>query len=80
MIDREKNTDYYHTLRVYLENERSIPRTSEALIIHRTTLQYRLEKIEQLTRLNLDSEDVRIYLMLSYKILNYVNTMHISPS
>ncbi|MBR6351369.1 MAG: helix-turn-helix domain-containing protein [Firmicutes bacterium] len=80
VIDREKNTDYYHTLRVYLENERSIPRTSEALIIHRTTLQYRLEKIEQLTRLNLDSEDVRIYLMLSYKILNYVNIMHISPS
>ena len=79
-IDREKNTDYYQTLKVYLENERSIPRTSEALIIHRTTLQYRLEKIEQLTKLNLDNEDVRTYLMLSYKILNYVNKMHISPS
>ena len=80
VIDREKNTDYYHTLKVYLENERSIPRTSEALIIHRTTLQYRLEKIEQLTKLNLDNEAERIYLMLSYKILNYVNEMHISPS
>ena len=68
-IDRQKNTDYYHTLRVYLENERSIPKTSEALIIHRTTLQYRLEKIAQLTRLNLDSEDIRVYLLLSYKIL-----------
>ena len=68
-IDRQKNTDYYHTLRVYLENERSIPRTSEALIIHRTTLQYRLEKIYELTRLNLDSEDIRVYLLLSYKIL-----------
>ena len=67
--DREKKTDYYNTLRTYLACERSIPRTSEALIIHRTTLQYRLEKIVQLTHLNLDSEDVRIYLILSYRVL-----------
>ncbi|MBR5740685.1 MAG: hypothetical protein IKX81_05235, partial [Firmicutes bacterium] len=37
VIDKEKNTEYYRTLKAYLENERSIPRTSEALIIHRTT-------------------------------------------
>ena len=69
--DREKKTDYYNTLRTYLQCERSIPRTSEALIIHRTTLQYRLEKIDQLTHLNLDSEDVRVYLIMSFKILEY---------
>ena len=72
-IDKEKNTDYYHTLRTYLENERSIPKTSEALIIHRTTLQYRLEKIAQLTHLNLDSRDVRMYLNISFRILDYVD-------
>jgi hypothetical protein len=71
-IDKEKNTDYYNTLRTYLENERSIPKTSEALIIHRTTLQYRLEKIAQLTHLNLDSRDVRMYLNISFRILDYV--------
>ena len=70
-VDKEKNTDYYHTLKTYLQCERSIPRTSEALIIHRSTLQYRLEKIAQLTHLDLDSEDVRVYLILSYKILEY---------
>ena len=72
-IDKEKNTDYYHTLKTYLENERSIPKTSEALIIHRTTLQYRLEKIAQLTHLNLDSRDVRMYLNISFRILDYVD-------
>ncbi len=71
-IDKEKNTDYCNTLRTYLENERSIPKTSEALIIHRTTLQYRLEKIAQLTHLNLDSRDVRMYLNISFRILDYV--------
>ena len=74
-IDKEKNTDYYHTLRTYLENERSIPKTSEALIIHRTTLQYRLEKIAQLTHLNLDSRDVRMYLNISFRILDYVDAI-----
>ena len=72
-IDREKNTDYFNTLKTYLENERSIPKTSEALIIHRTTLQSRLEKIAQLTHLNLDSQDVRMYLNLSFRILDYVD-------
>ena len=70
-IDRRKKTDYYHTLKVYLENERSIPRTSEALIIHRTTLQYRLEKIAQLTHLNLDNPDIRMYLALSFRVLEH---------
>ena len=74
-MDKEKNTDYYNTLKTYLENERSIPRTSEALIIHRTTLQYRLEKIAQLTHLNLDDPDVRMYLALSFRILEYVDAV-----
>ena len=74
-IDREKNTDYFNTLKTYLENERSIPRTSEALIIHRTTLQYRLEKISQLTHLNLDDPDVRMYIALSIRILEYIDAV-----
>ena len=74
-MDREKNTDYYNTLKTYLDNERSIPRTSDALIIHRTTLQYRLEKIESITHLNLDSSSVRLYLTLSFRILEYADLM-----
>lgn len=68
-IDEEKNTEYARTLRCYLKNERSIPKTSEELIIHRTTLQYRLQKIEELTKFDLDNENTRLYLLLSYKYL-----------
>lgn len=75
-IDREKKTEYFNTLKTYLENERSIPKTSEALIIHRTTLQYRLEKIVQLTHLNLDNPDVRMYLTLSFRILDYAERLN----
>lgn len=66
--DREHGSQYFATLRSFLLNERSIPRTAEALIIHRTTLLYRLEKIAALTKLDLDSESVRQYLLLSFHL------------
>ena len=44
--DREKGTQYFETFREYLLHERDIPKTSEKLIIHRTTLLYRLKKIQ----------------------------------
>ena len=50
-------------------HERSIPRTAEALIIHRTTLTYRLGKLEELWNLNLDDSDTRLYLLLSFRML-----------
>lgn len=68
-MDQEKGTAYFETLQTYLLNERDIPKTSEALIIHRTTLLYRLKKIQMLIDLNLDDPDVRLNLLLSLRIL-----------
>ena len=48
----------------------SIPATAAELIIHRTTLTYRLGKIAELTRLNLDNPDLRLYLLLSFQLLD----------
>ena len=67
--DRKNGTEYFHTLRCYLLHERSIPATSEALIIHRTTLSYRLKKMKELMTLDLDNEDNRFYLLLSFRLL-----------
>ena len=67
--DAQKGTQYFDTLRVYLLEERDIPRASEKLIIHRTTLLYRLKKIEQLISLNLEDPWYRLNLMLSLRIL-----------
>ena len=68
--DGSHGTRYYETLRAYLLHERSIPRTAEALIIHRTTLTYRLGKLEELWSLNLDDSDTRLYLLLSFRMLD----------
>ncbi len=67
--DEENGTQYYRTLQMYLLQERSIPKTAQALIIHRTTLTYRLNKLLELTRLNLEDANLRLYLMLSYRLL-----------
>ena len=67
--DREHGSQYFLTLKSFLQNERSIPRTAAALIVHRTTLLYRLEKIIALTRLDLDDEAVRLYLLLSFRLM-----------
>ena len=67
--DTRTGTQYFETLRTFLLLERDIPRTAEALIIHRTTLLYRLKKIRALTELNLDNPWQRLYLTLSLWIL-----------
>ena len=69
-IDAERGTEYYQTLRAWLLNERSIPKTSEALIVHRTTLTYRLDKMRELIPMDLDDPQLRLYLLLSYHLLD----------
>lgn len=71
--DKENGTPYFETLREYLLHERDIPRTSDALIIHRTTLLYRLKKIQSLVHVNLDDPWQRLYLTLSLWILEKEN-------
>ncbi len=72
-VDHMKGTEYLNTLRVYLEEEESIPRTSEKLIIHRTTLLYRLSKIRELVSINLANPDTRLYLLISFRLLDRSN-------
>lgn len=69
--DRTAGTQYYDTLRAYLFCERDIPLTSQTLIIHRTTLTYRLGKILEFTSLNLEDPNLRLYLLLSFHILDH---------
>ena len=71
--DRQKGTQYFETFREYLLNERDIPKTSEKLIIHRTTLLYRLKKIQAMLNANLEDPWERLYLTLSLWILEHEN-------
>lgn len=63
--DQENGTQYFETFREYLLNERDIPKTAEKLIIHRTTLLYRLKRIQSQFCLELEDPWTRLYLMFS---------------
>lgn len=63
--DRAHGTPYIETLKTYLLYERNVLETAAALHIHRNTLTYRLEKIQDLFRLNLDTPQIRCRYLLS---------------
>ncbi|MGW1121380.1 PucR family transcriptional regulator [Streptomyces tanashiensis] len=56
------------TLRCFLGHAGSIPRTADALGIHRTSLYYRLRQIQELTGLDLDVGAHRLTLHLGLRI------------
>ena len=58
------------TLHCYLTNERALLRTADLLDIHRTTLLYRIRRIEELTGLHLDDEKTRFDLLLSFRLMD----------
>jgi len=67
--DARKGTEYLKTLETYLDNERSISRTAEALYIHRSSLLKRLDKIVRLTGFDLDDADTRLYLRIYLRLM-----------
>jgi len=67
--DEENGTDYFNSLKVYLRNSMNAVQTAKDLFIHRGTMNYRLKRIEELTDLDLTDPDIRLYLEISFKIL-----------
>ena len=68
--DREHNTDYYRMLQTYLLCERNRNETARRLYVHKNTLAYRLQKMEELFHLNLDDAYEREYLLLTMSALS----------
>ncbi|MFJ4974715.1 PucR family transcriptional regulator [Streptomyces coeruleorubidus] len=56
------------TLRCFLDNAGSVPRTADALRLHRTTLYYRLRRIREITGLDLDSGADRLVLHMGLRV------------
>ena len=59
--DKKRNTDYVHTLDVYLKNEMSITKTAADLYLHRSSMIKRIEKLHQILNTDLSNPDERLY-------------------
>lgn len=59
LYDKEKNTEYYQTLSCFATNFYDKDTASEIMSIHRNTLTYRLNKIEEVFQIDLSDIKIR---------------------
>ncbi|MBE6013813.1 MAG: hypothetical protein E7241_00395 [Lachnospiraceae bacterium] len=63
--DKEHNTQYAHTLRVYAEERYNAVLAAKRLFIHRSSFLKRMNRIDELTGINLEDPKERLYLETS---------------
>jgi PucR family transcriptional regulator, purine catabolism regulatory protein len=70
--DSRHNSDLVPTLKAFFAAHGNLSRAAEILFLHRNTVSYRLQRIEELSGLQLDDEEDRFRLQLALKLRNLV--------
>ena len=73
--DSRKRSDLIRTLSGFFEANGNLAKAAQELDVHRNTLVYRLERIAELTKLDLDDSDNRLILHLALKIQRVLATI-----
>jgi sugar diacid utilization regulator len=73
--DDQYETELVRTLETFLDEDGSVARTSEKLFTHRHTIRYRLERVKELTGLDVSSTDGRERLGLGLKAMRVLGIM-----
>ncbi|MCD8151520.1 MAG: helix-turn-helix domain-containing protein [Clostridiales bacterium] len=71
--DRQYHTEFITTLRAYLAHNRNVTQTAEYLHVHRSTLFYRMKKIEELLEVSLSDSHLLFLYELSLQIWDYLS-------
>ncbi|MDW7674665.1 MAG: helix-turn-helix domain-containing protein [Bacillota bacterium] len=67
--DKEHKTNYTQSIHTYLIHSKNVTESANALNIHRNTMFYRLEKIQEITDMDINNNDTSLHLQLSFKML-----------
>lgn len=78
--DRKNGTRFTHSLYVYLENARNNVVSARLLHIHRNSMNYRIEKIQEIMNADFNNKDLLFHLHLSFKILGFSEDYSSTPS
>jgi purine catabolism regulator len=70
--DERHGSDLVPTLKAFFTAHGNLSRTAELLYLHRNTVSYRLQRIEELSDLHLDAEEDRFRLQLALKLKGLV--------
>jgi len=68
--DREKGSELLPLLRRYLDNAMNAAETTRQTYVHRNTLIYRLEKIREVSGIDLTDPDERLEVMIAFKLMD----------
>ena len=68
LLDHEGGGDLLETLEAFFDRLGNLSQTAEKLFIHRNSLLYRMERISQLTGLDLNNPDTRLTVHLALKV------------
>lgn len=71
--DKRHNAELVHTLAVFFEQNANASQAARILYIHRNTLNYRLQRITEITGLSLEDPEARIAFQVALKI-NQITT------
>ena len=66
--DQQNRGSLVKTVEAYFSHHGNISQTAESLFVHRNTLLYRMERIQELTELQLDQANMRLTLHLALKL------------
>jgi sugar diacid utilization regulator len=80
LYDSRYGTELVRTLTTYLENDASTVRTANGLFAHRHTIRYRLDRVGELTGLDVDKSEDRESLTLGIKAMQLLGRLPEQPS
>ena len=78
--DSRYGTELVHTLTTYLGNDASTVKTASELFAHRHTIRYRLDRVGELTGLDVDKSEDRESLTLGIKVMQLLGRVPERPS
>src|SRR6516165_12045800 len=74
--DERRKSELVHTLTQYLEHGGNYDATAAELSVHKSTLKYRLQRIRELTSLELNDPDVHFNLQLATRAWGTLQALH----
>jgi purine catabolism regulator len=66
--DTAHETELVHTLEVFFQQNSNVSQAAQVLYVHRNTLNYRLDRIAEITGVDLNDAEARLCLQLALKI------------
>jgi DNA-binding PucR family transcriptional regulator len=72
-LNQVSSVDYWHTLRVYLDNNMNTTQTAKDLFLHRSSLLKRLDRIHDIMGASLNDPGEQLYIKLCMYMTEYAS-------